>query len=132
MGLRSSYPITIDANWAVTFRPRRRRPVPGRLRRDGHRLDPPRPRGGHWLEPSALGEREVAINEWSAERRTDSLGRLAHIGSVPSDTITVLGVMALLVIIFPLAVRRWRGWAFLVGALAMEAAVCQTSNLILA
>ena len=85
-----------------------------------------------WLEPSALGRREVELNEWFAARRTDGLDRLAHIASIPSDTITVLGMMALLVIVFPLAVRRWHGWAFLVGALAMEVAVYQTSNTIVA
>ena len=86
----------------------------------------------HWLEPSALGRREVELSEWFAARRTDGLDRLAHIGSIPSDTITVLGLMAVLVIVFPLAVRRWHGWAFLVGALAMEVAVYQTSNVIVA
>ena len=86
----------------------------------------------HWLQPSALGEREIDLNEWFAARRTDGLDRLAHLGSVPSDTITILGVMALLLIVFPIVTRRWHGWAFLVGALAMEAAVYQTSNLIVA
>ena len=84
----------------------------------------------HWLQPSSLGAEEIDINEWFAAQRTEGRTELAHIGSVPSDTPVILGLMALLGIVVPLLWRRWHGWAFLVGALGMQAAVYQTSNLI--
>lgn len=84
----------------------------------------------NWLTPSALGEEEIDINEWFAARRTPGRTDLANLGSVPSDTVSILAMMAVLLVVLPLVWRRWHGWAFLVGALGMEAAVYQTSNMI--
>lgn len=84
----------------------------------------------NWLQPSALGEREIDLNEWFAQQRTESRTTVAHWGSVPSDTVVILGLMVAVLIAVPILWRRWHGWAFLVGALALQAAVYQTSNTI--
>ncbi len=81
-----------------------------------------------WLEPSSLGSREVDLNRWFERQRSESLDPLAHVGSGPSDTVVVIATMAVLLVAFPLVWRRWHGWAFLVGALALEGAVYASSN----
>lgn len=81
-----------------------------------------------WFEPSALGRREVELNRWFESRRTPTLDTLAHIGSVPSDTIVAIGFLAVFLVAFPLAWRRWHDWAVLLGALALQAAVYVSSN----
>ncbi len=81
-----------------------------------------------WLEPTALGRRELDLNRWFEERRTDRLDTLAHIGSIPSDTFVTIGLLVVFVVALPLVWRRWHDWAFLVAALALEAAVYVSSN----
>lgn len=83
-----------------------------------------------WLEPSALGGRELDLNRWFEDGRTASLDSWADIGSVPSDTPITVAIMALLLIALPLAWRRWHDWAFLVSALILQALVYVTSNFI--
>ena len=83
-----------------------------------------------WLEPSSLGRSELDLNRWFEGRRTSGWDTLAHVGSIPSDTPVKIGLMALLVVAFPLALRRWHDWAFLLGALVLEVAVYVTSNFI--
>lgn len=83
-----------------------------------------------WLEPSALGDRELELNRWFEERRTPTLDTWANIGSIPSDTPVTIAIMAALLLALPLAYRRWHDWAFLLGALVLEVAVYVTANFI--
>lgn len=82
----------------------------------------------HWVDGSAVGRREVDLIRWFEDRRTDQLDTIAHIGSIPSDTYVTIGLMVVLVIAFPLVLRRWHDWAFLLGALVLEVSVYVSSN----
>ncbi|MEL7207516.1 MAG: hypothetical protein AAGK32_04675, partial [Actinomycetota bacterium] len=81
-----------------------------------------------FVDGSALGDRELALNEWLEENRTDRLDTIAHAGSLPSDTVNVVGFLVLFVFVSVLVWRRWHDWAFLMAALALEAAVYVTAN----
>lgn len=81
-----------------------------------------------WLEGSALGERELDINEWFEERRTEQLNTVANAASYPSDTPVAIGVLVVLLIAAPFVWKRWHDWAFLLGALALESATYGASN----
>ena len=76
-----------------------------------------------WLAPSALGESEAEINFWLEDNRTDPLNTIARVLSVPSDTWVKVGLAAVLLVAFPLVLRRWHDWAFLIGALVLEVCV---------
>lgn len=82
----------------------------------------------NWLEPSSLGEAEAEVNVWLEEQRTPTLNTVATIASVPSDTPVKIGLVALLLVAFPLIWKRWHDWAFLFGALALEVSVYGLSS----
>lgn len=85
-----------------------------------------------WLEPSGLGRAELDLSRWFEQRRSDPLTTVAHIGSIPSDTPVTIGLVALVLLAAPFVWRRWHDGAFLVAALALEAAVYVTSNYLVA
>ncbi len=81
-----------------------------------------------WFEPTSLGQAEADLNVWLEENRTSSLNTVATLASVPSNTPVKIGLMALLLVAFPLVWKRWHDWAFLLGALVLEVSVYGLSS----
>lgn len=81
-----------------------------------------------WFEPTTAGRVEADFNLWLEEERTDTWNTVARIASVPSDTFVKIGLMAGLAVVFPLVLRRWHDWAFLLGALVLEVSVYGLSS----
>ena len=77
----------------------------------------------NWFEPSAIGQAEADVNFWLEDNRTETLNTVAEILSIPSDTPVKIGLMAAMIVVFPLVLRRWHDWAFIVGALVLEVCV---------
>lgn len=81
-----------------------------------------------WFEPTSLGQAEAELNQWLADERTPTLNTAAQIASVPSNTPVKVGLVALLLVAFPLIWRRWHDWAFLFAALVLEVSVYGLSS----
>ncbi len=81
-----------------------------------------------WFEPSALGEAEADLSLWLEDQRTTGWDDVATVASVPSNTPVKIGLIAVLGVAFPLALRRWHDWAFLLGALVLEVSVYGLSS----
>ncbi len=81
-----------------------------------------------WFEPTSLGQAEAELNQWLEAERTPTLNRAAEIASLPSDTPVKIGLVALLLIGFPLIWKRWHDWAFLFAALVLEVSVYGLSS----
>jgi len=79
------------------------------------------------VEP-ALGSTEADLSEWLEENRTGTWNDVAEIASIPSDTPVKIGIVALLLVVFPAAFRRWHDWAFLASALVLEVSVYGLSS----
>lgn len=73
-----------------------------------------------WAADSPLGRLDIAVSEWFAAQRTDSLNTLTNIGSGFSDTLTVVVALAVLAGLFALLWRRWDEITLLATALALE------------
>ncbi len=82
----------------------------------------------NWFEPTSLGQAEADLNVWLEEERTSTLNTVATLASVPSDTPVKIGLMAVLLVAFPLIWKRWHDWAFLLGALILEVSVYGLSS----
>lgn len=82
----------------------------------------------NWFEPTSLGQAEAELNQWLEDERTPTLNTAAEIASLPSDTPVKIGLVALLLIAFPLIWKRWHDWAFLFAALVLEVSVYGLSS----
>jgi|GEM_PF-1397541 len=76
-----------------------------------------------WFEPSSIGQAEAEINFWLEDNRSDFLNTVAKVLSIPSDTPVKIGLVVAMIVVFPLVLRRWHDWAFLIGALILEVSV---------
>jgi undecaprenyl-diphosphatase len=82
----------------------------------------------NWFEPTSLGQAEAELNYWLEDERTPALNTVAQLASVPSNTLVKIGLVALLLIAFPLIWKRWHDWAFLFAALVLEVSVYGLSS----
>ena len=71
---------------------------------------------------------DVEVNRWFADRRTATWNDLTSYGSHVAETITVIGVAAVVVLVLGLF-RYWREIGFLVIALVLEVTVFLTTTL---
>jgi membrane-associated phospholipid phosphatase len=77
----------------------------------------------------AIGHDDEAVNEWLASNRSPSLSDASYVGSMIGDIPFIPG----LVIITALGaaiLRRWRVFAFIVGAILVEVATYRVTSLI--
>ncbi len=72
---------------------------------------------------------DLGVNRWFADHRNGTANDLTHIGSNVAETITVIGLAAVIVAILGLR-RRWHAIAFLVTALVLEVTVFLTTTLL--
>jgi membrane-associated phospholipid phosphatase len=70
----------------------------------------------------SLGRGDLDIARWFAERRTPFRDDLSLVGSYLAETVTVLGVMAIALIVLAVR-RRWSLFGFLVVTMALEGGV---------
>lgn len=77
-----------------------------------------------------LGEREVAVNEWFVEQRTDLLDRLTLVWSQIGTTETVIGICVVVVGLVWWRTRQW--WYAIIPAIAIavQAAVFMLAALV--
>jgi len=61
-----------------------------------------------FAESRSLLDWEDTWNSWFADARTPTLNTLSHIGSLLSDTVAVIGLLAVMVVVTRLWLRRWR------------------------
>jgi membrane-associated phospholipid phosphatase len=71
-------------------------------------------------EGSAFGREDADVNRWLEDARTPDRDRLSDIGSMFSDTLTMVVLAAIALPVFLWSFRRWHDWTFLVGALVLE------------
>lgn len=81
-----------------------------------------------WLEPSEIGKTEVDFARSLEDARNPFRDDLAVTGSLPSNVPVKIGLITVLLIVFPAMWRRWHDWAFLAGALLVEVSVYGLSS----
>lgn len=69
---------------------------------------------------TAFGAFDLAVSEWFAARRTDTLDMLTDVGSGFSDTLTVVAVIAIVAVAMLYGWRRWKEPLVLMTALLLE------------
>ena len=79
---------------------------------------------------AALGEREVAVNQWFVEQRTPTLDTVTKVWSFLGNTETVIGLCVLVALIVWWRTRQWWYAATAPLALAVQAAVFMLSALV--
>lgn len=83
-----------------------------------------------WWEPSAWGQADGDVNRWFADRRTDSRTEIAEIGSSLSDTMTMVGMVIVLLPVMLWVFKRWHDWSLLAFGLLLEVAVFASASLL--
>jgi membrane-associated phospholipid phosphatase len=72
---------------------------------------------------------DIHVNRWFADHRNGTGNNLTSIGSNVAETMTVIGIAAVVVVILG-ALRRWRALAFLATALVLEVTVFLTTTML--
>jgi undecaprenyl-diphosphatase len=81
------------------------------------------------LPVHAIGHNDEAVNEWLASHRSSSLNDASYVGSSIGD-IPFIPAIVILTALGALILRRWRIFAFIVGAIAVEVATYRVTSLI--
>jgi membrane-associated phospholipid phosphatase len=81
------------------------------------------------LPVHAIGHNDEAVNEWLASNRTSSLNDASYVGSSIGD-IPFIPALVILTALGALIMRRWRFFAFIVGAILVEVASYRVTSLI--
>lgn len=82
------------------------------------------------IATSPLGALDVGVNTWFESVRTAGWNTATDWGSSFSDTITIVGLLAVLVPALRLATGRWHESVLLAGAVAVETLVFVTASLV--
>jgi undecaprenyl-diphosphatase len=77
-----------------------------------------------------VGRWDVALDRWFFEVRTASFDALTEWGSRLGDTITVIGIAAVVVLVLAIG-RHWAHIAFLIGALVLEVSSFVTTTFLI-
>jgi undecaprenyl-diphosphatase len=77
----------------------------------------------------AIGHSDEAVNEWFASNRTPSLNDASYVGSMIGD-IPFIPAVVILTALGAAVLRRWRVFAFVVGAIGVEVATYRVTSLI--
>jgi membrane-associated phospholipid phosphatase len=72
---------------------------------------------------------DIGVNRWFADHRNATANDLTSVGSNVAETMTVIGIAAVVVAILGL-LHRWRAIAFLVTALVLEVTVFLTTTML--
>jgi membrane-associated phospholipid phosphatase len=72
---------------------------------------------------------DIHVNRWFADRRNGTANNLTSVGSNVAETMTVIGIAAVVIAILG-ALRRWRALAFLATALVLEVTVFLTTTML--
>ena len=83
-----------------------------------------------YLEDGPVGDADRAGVEWFADRRTPTVNSLTEIGSMASDALVKVILVAVAGGVMVLIWRRWHDGVFLAVALIVEATVFVTSSFI--
>lgn len=81
------------------------------------------------LPVHAIGHSDEAVNEWLAANRTPALDDASFVGSAIGD-IPFIPALVLLTAAGAMILRRWRIFAFVVGAILIEVATYRVTSLI--
>jgi membrane-associated phospholipid phosphatase len=81
------------------------------------------------LPVHAIGHNDEAVNEWLASNRTPALNDASYVGSAIGD-IPFIPALVILTALGALIMRRWRLFAFIVGAILVEVATYRVTSLI--
>lgn len=81
-----------------------------------------------WFEDTDVGAAEVEVSKDLEANRTETWNTVAEWASVPSNTFVKIGVVAVLMVVFPLLWKRWHDWSFLAAALILEVSVYGLSS----
>ncbi len=77
----------------------------------------------HVVDPTWFGRRDLAVSEWFAAQRTETLNSVAHVVANASDWAGVIPICVVLAVVGRLVWHRWREAGLIVGALLFEKAV---------
>ncbi|MDX6628003.1 MAG: hypothetical protein QOH00_249 [Gaiellales bacterium] len=77
----------------------------------------------------AIGHSDEAVNEWLASNRASWLNDASYVGSMIGD-IPFIPAVVILTALGAAILRRWRVFAFVVGAIAVEVATYRVTSLI--
>jgi undecaprenyl-diphosphatase len=81
----------------------------------------------HYVVGHSLGQGDLDIAKWFAERRTDTWNSLSKVGSYFAETVTVFVVVAIALVV--LAIKRaWAQCGLLIIAMAAEGGVYLTAT----
>jgi membrane-associated phospholipid phosphatase len=84
----------------------------------------------HLLDDGATGDADRRASEWFAQRRTETWNSLTNYGSMISDTLTKVILIAVVGGIMILVWRRWHDGVFLASVVILEASVFALSSFI--
>ena len=77
----------------------------------------------------AIGHDDEAVNEWLASNRSASLSDASYVGSMIGD-IPFIPALVIVTALGAAILRRWRAFAFIVGAILVEIATYRGTSLI--
>jgi membrane-associated phospholipid phosphatase len=81
------------------------------------------------LPVHAIGHNDEAVNEWLASNRTPALSDASYVGSMIGD-IPFIPAVVIITAIGAALLRRWRVFAFVLGAIAVEVATYRLTSLV--
>jgi membrane-associated phospholipid phosphatase len=81
------------------------------------------------LPVHAIGSNDEAVNSWFADHRTHTLSDASYVGSSIGD-IPFIPALVILTALGAAILRRWRIFAFIVGAILVEVATYRVTSLI--
>jgi membrane-associated phospholipid phosphatase len=76
-----------------------------------------------------IGHDDEAVNEWLASNRSPSLSDASYVGSMIGD-IPFIPALVIVTALGAAVLRRWRAFAFIVGAILVEVATYRVTSLI--
>lgn len=77
----------------------------------------------------AIGHDDEAVNEWLASNRSSSLSDASYVGSMIGD-IPFIPALVIVTALGAAILRRWRAFAFIVGAILVEIATYRVTSLL--
>ena len=77
----------------------------------------------------AIGHDDEAVNEWLASNRSSSLSDASYVGSMIGD-IPFIPALVIVTALGAAILRRWRVFAFIVGAILVEIATYRVTSLL--
>jgi membrane-associated phospholipid phosphatase len=86
----------------------------------------------HVLGDGPLGELDLDVARWFADRRTPTVNHLAQIGAGLADAYTLTPAIVLTSIVFVVLFKRWNETVFLVTSILLEKAVFVTTTFVVA